>query len=119
MVERPPPLTGPAQGAKTGTMSSFIWPNEDGWPYPDGEGESPTLADDLGMDDDVLSLRSPTSHVFDSLDPLERQVIQARYGLNGQPARSMKQLGADFGLPRSDLRAVLGSGLDKLRTQLR
>jgi DNA-directed RNA polymerase sigma subunit (sigma70/sigma32) len=100
-------------------MTSFIWPNDEGWPYPDGEGESPRLADDLDLDDDVLTLRSPTSHVFDTLDPLERQVIQSRYGLAGQPPRSMKQLGAELGMDRADLREVLGSGLHKLRTQLR
>ena len=111
-------MTAPVPRRDNGTMSSFIWPNEDGWPYPDGEDESPQLANDLDLDDDVLSLRSPTSHVFDSLEPLERQVIQARYGLNGQPARSMKQLGAELGLDRAGLREVLGSGLHKLRTQL-
>ena len=51
-------------------------------------------------------------------DPLERQIITAHYGLDGQPARSMKQLHADLGVPRADLRQALGTGLAKLRSEL-
>ena len=97
-------------------MSSFVWPSEDGWPYPDQERE---LIDfDNELDDDVVSLRAAPAHLFDDLDPLERQVISARFGLGGVPIRSMKQLHADLGLPRADLRQALGSGLDKLRMRL-
>ena len=98
-------------------MSSFVWPNDDGWPYPDTEGETIDL--DAGVDDDVLTLQAAPSHLFEHLDPLERQVITAHYGLDGQPARSMKQLHTELGLPRADLRQVLGTGLAKLRAELR
>ena len=54
----------------------------------------------------------------DRPEPLERQVISSRFGLEGMPVRSMKELLADTGLPREDLRQALGSGLEKLRTQL-
>jgi DNA-directed RNA polymerase sigma subunit (sigma70/sigma32) len=57
-------------------------------------------------------------HLFDDLDPLERRVIDSRFGLEGQPVRSMKQLHADLGVPRADLRQALGSGLAKLRNHL-
>ena len=97
-------------------MSSYLWPSEDGWPYPDQEGE---LIDfDNELDDDTLSLRVAPAHVLDGLEPLERQVIASRFGLLGEPVRSMKQLHADLGLPRADLRDALGSGLSKLRTRL-
>jgi DNA-directed RNA polymerase sigma subunit (sigma70/sigma32) len=97
-------------------MSSY-WPGEDGWPYPDTNDEWPDL--DVELDDDILSLKAPHPHLFDALDPMEREVITARYGLDGQPARSMKQLHSDLGLSRSQLRDVLGSGLGKLREQFR
>jgi DNA-directed RNA polymerase sigma subunit (sigma70/sigma32) len=91
------------------------WPTDDGWPYLDS---GPELEDhDAEFDDDLLSIRVPAAHLLDRLDPLERQVIAAHYGLNG-PARTMKQLHADLGMSRSDLRDALGSGLAKLRTQL-
>lgn len=100
-------------------MTSFLWPAEDGWPYPDPTDRAVEMIDlDAESDDDLLSLKVPPPHLFDDLDPLERQVITAHYGLNGTPALSMKQLHNRFGLSRADLRGVLGSGLAKLRTHL-
>jgi DNA-directed RNA polymerase sigma subunit (sigma70/sigma32) len=98
-------------------MASFIWPADDGWPYPDGEKEVIDL--DADVDDDLLSLTSPSSHVFDDLEPLERRVVTAHYGLHGQPARSMQQLHREWGLPADALQDALGAGLGKLRTHLR
>jgi len=97
-------------------MTSFVWPAEDGWPYPDAAAEVVDLSAE--SDDDLLSLKIPPPHLYDELDPLERRVITSHYGLNGEPARTMKQLHAELGLSRSDLRDVLGSGLQKLRTHL-
>ncbi|TML57307.1 MAG: hypothetical protein E6G17_13290 [Actinobacteria bacterium] len=96
-------------------MSSFVWPNDDGWPYPDTGREEEDLSDEY--DDDALSIRAP-AHMFDRLDALERAVIRGRYGLDGAPERSLKQLQADLGVPRTELRDALGSGLSKLRSQL-
>jgi DNA-directed RNA polymerase sigma subunit (sigma70/sigma32) len=97
-------------------MSSYVWPNEDGWPYPDPVDE---WADRTGdIDDDLVWLRTRPPHLFDTLDPLERRVITSRFGLDGSVPRSMKELHNDLGLPRADLREALGSGLAKLRTRL-
>jgi len=98
-------------------MASFIWPAEDGWPYPDSEVEEIDLTADV--DDDLLSITSPSSHVFDDLEPLERRVVAAHYGLNGQRARSVHQLHLEWDMPAADLQDALGSGLGKLRTHLR
>lgn len=97
-------------------MRTFLWPAEDGWPYPDtGMEEVDPQSDN---DVDLLALTLPTSHVFDGLSHLEREVIESRFGLHGMPVRSMRQLHADLGLPREDLRDAMGSGLAKLRAQL-
>lgn len=98
-------------------MSSFLWPSEDGWPYPDTVGETVDL--DATTDDDALSLRATPAQCLAHLDPLERAVITAHYGLAGQPPRTMKELHAEMGLPRAELRDALGTGLAKLRTELR
>lgn len=95
-------------------MSSY-WPTEDGWPYADVEGEEVDLAS--GVDDDLMCLRAERPHLFDDLEPLERQVVFARFGL-GQPERSMKQLHHELGVPRTELRDALATGLDKLRRHL-
>jgi DNA-directed RNA polymerase sigma subunit (sigma70/sigma32) len=96
-------------------MSTF-WTTEDGWPYPDAVQDWVDLQ--YEADDDLLNLRVPPPHLYDGLDPLERQIINARFGLGGTPVRTMKQLLVDTGLAREDLRQALGSGLAKLRTQL-
>jgi DNA-directed RNA polymerase sigma subunit (sigma70/sigma32) len=96
-------------------MSSYVWPSDDGWPYPDTAREVVDLGADL--DEDLIWLRMQP-HLLDRLAPLERQVIAARFGLGGQPIRSMKELHAETGLARSELREALGSGLAKLRLSL-
>ncbi|HEX7277705.1 MAG TPA: hypothetical protein VF244_10060 [Acidimicrobiales bacterium] len=93
-------------------MRSFDWPGEDGWAYPDSEKE---LVDPDGwIDDDAVALRASPPRL-DGLDPLERQVIVAHYGIDGSPPRSMKQLHHDLHVPRADLRTALAGGLAKLR----
>ena len=96
-------------------MRSFPWLADEGWPYPDAELEVVDPAGDL--DDDLLSVMTD-AHLFDDLDPLERRVIGARFGLGGTPVRTMKELRTDLGLPREDLRGAMGSGLAKLRAHL-
>jgi DNA-directed RNA polymerase sigma subunit (sigma70/sigma32) len=97
-------------------MSTFVWPSEDGWPYPDSgadwvEPESP--ADD----DDLLSVRFDT-HLLDDLDPLERHVLAARFGLDGRVAQSVGELHDDLGMSADDVQTLLSSGLSKLRLRL-
>lgn len=99
------------------------WPTEDGWPYADVDGEQIDL--DATADDDLLSLRlelaetpAHPSHLMDGLSALEREVINRRFGLRGQPVSSMKELQVTLGVPRADLRVALGSGLAKLRDNL-
>lgn len=96
---------------------TYLWPNEDGWPYPDGvAGE--TADSDAVVDDDAMVLRAAPPHLFDQLDPLERRVVTAHYGLDGSPPRSMKELRADLGVPRAEIREALAGGLAKLRARL-
>jgi len=96
-------------------MRPYLWP-EDGWPYPDSKPEQADL--DWVVDEDAVVLRGAGKQLFDVLEPLERDVITAHYGLNGVPARSMKQLHHEMGLSRSELRDALGGGLAKLRSSL-
>lgn len=103
-------------------MRSFPWSGDDGWPYADSDGIAADYVEDFGaadaMDDDLVSLHALPPRVLASLDPLERQVINGRFGLDGTPVLSMRQLHQELGVPRADLRVALGSGLDKLRARL-
>lgn len=109
-----------ATGATTRGVKTYLWPGDTGWPTLDEEEVEPLDVVDLDaeLDLDALSLHAPPPHLFDTLTPTERIVLGARFGLDGQPVRSMKELHADLQLSRHDLREVLGSALTKLREQL-
>ncbi len=96
-------------------MHPYLWP-EDGWPYPDSKREVPDP--DSNIDDDAMVLRGLGPRLFDWLDPVERQVITAHYGLDGAPPRTMKELHHEMGMSRTQLRDVLAGGLAKLRDGL-
>ena len=98
-------------------MSTFVWPTDDGWPYPDSPDELVDLESEA--DDDLLNLTATSEHLLDQLTPLEREVLCARFGLAGTRERSMRELVVDTGRPRQELKDALGSGLAKLRVQLR
>ena len=92
-----------------------LWPAEDGWPYPDALGDLVDVAGEA--DDDLLSVRTDT-HLFDSLDSLEREVVAARFGLRGHEVRTVHELHDELGLPDAAIDTALGSGLAKLRLHL-
>jgi DNA-directed RNA polymerase sigma subunit (sigma70/sigma32) len=95
------------------------WPSDEGWPYPDADAGIDLIEEpidvDADADDDLVSLHAARPHLFDDLDPIELQVITARYGLDGLPPRSMRAIQHELGVPRPELRTALGGGLDKLR----
>ena len=97
-------------------MGTFVWPSEDGWPYPDTDLELVDPA--AAVDDDLLSLHTAARRVIGNLDAIERQVITARFGLDGKGARSFEQIQATTGLPPARALDIMGSGLAKLRRQL-
>jgi DNA-directed RNA polymerase sigma subunit (sigma70/sigma32) len=97
-------------------MADPRWRSDEGWPYRDSEGD---VADPWAEPDwDVLSLHARAPHLFDHLDPLERQVVTARFGLGDGSPRSMKDLRRETGLDNDRLRTALGTGLAKLRAEL-
>ena len=94
---------------------TFLWPAEDGWPYPDGEGDTVDVAGEA--DDDLLSVIADR-HLLDDLDPLEREVITASFGLGGTEMRSIPQLRSELGVPADAIEGAMGSGLAKIRAHL-
>ena len=97
-------------------MATFVWPAEDGWPYPDDLAEvSDHTAD---MDDDLVSLQAGSLHLLSELDDAERRVVTAHYGLDGRAPRSMKELRNETGMSRSEVRQALATGLEKLRSRM-
>ena len=106
-------------------LSEQDWSNQDGeqdgWPYADADAEADEVdpADpEADVDDDLVALHVTGEHLFDGLAPLERAVLAARFGFDGGPARSMREIQHDLGIPREELRHALGDGLAKVRGRL-
>ncbi|MGH9244351.1 MAG: hypothetical protein ACRD29_08545 [Acidimicrobiales bacterium] len=93
------------------------WPSDEGWPYPDADAGPNDAGAEL--DDDLVSLHAAAPHLLDDLGPVERQVVTARFGLDGRPTRTLKQLQQELGLPHDELRMAYADGLAKLRRHLR
>jgi DNA-directed RNA polymerase sigma subunit (sigma70/sigma32) len=101
-------------------MTTYLWPGDTGWPTPEEDELEPYDAADLDaeLDLDALTLHAPPPHLFDDLSPTELAILGARFGLAGQPVRSMKELHLELDLTRQELRAELASALTKLRDRL-
>ncbi len=99
---------------------TYLWPGDPGWPTPESESIPEKDISDPGgeIDLDAVCLHAAQPHLLDELSALERTVLRARYGLDGATVRSMKELHADLGLTRHQVRDALESGLAKLRTHL-
>ncbi|MGQ0823568.1 MAG: hypothetical protein ACT4OX_00820 [Actinomycetota bacterium] len=93
-----------------------LFPSDDGWPYPDVP-VGPDLVDDREPDLDALELRVDR-HAFDSLSDAEHKAVVRRFGLDGEPPVSIKDLGDTLGCTRAEAREHLGAGIDKLRIRL-
>jgi RNA polymerase primary sigma factor len=101
-------------------MTTYLWPGDPGWPTP--EADTTPLAevsDPSGeIDLDAVCLHAARPHLLDDLSPLERTVLVARFGLDGAPLRTIKELHAELGLTRHQVRDALETGLSKLRARL-
>jgi DNA-directed RNA polymerase sigma subunit (sigma70/sigma32) len=106
-------------------MATFLWRDDDGWPYRDPDDHAAIEIADraVEVDEDLLSvqlgLASKSHALLSDLEPLERTVVTGHLGLDGATPRSLKALHQDLGLSRSEVRLAYESGLAKLRTRLR
>lgn len=100
-------------------MTSYLWPGDPGWPAPEVDAPASDIPDPSGeLDLDAICLHVAQRHVLSDLSPLERTVLTSRFGLDGAPVRTMKQLHTELGMTRHEVRDVLETALAKLRTRL-
>lgn len=105
---------------------------EGGWPYEDEEASpeeamlryshgsaaaANPLTDDP-WDEDAMTLHAYAPHLLDDLDPIERLAVSARFGIDGAPVRSLREVSRQTGVPHQEVRAAMGSGLAKIRSHL-
>jgi RNA polymerase primary sigma factor len=58
--------------------------------------------------------RENVQRALDALPPREREVIEMRYGLKGQKARTLEEVGRAFGVTRERIRQIENNTLKKL-----
>ena len=99
---------------------TYLWPGDPGWPIPQSESALEKYVSDPGgeIDLDAVCLHAAQPPLLDDLSPLERTVLRARFGLDGARVRSMKELHAELGLTRHQVRDARESGLAKERHHL-
>jgi RNA polymerase primary sigma factor len=62
-----------------------------------------------------LLLKAQVAAVLDSLTGRERRVLQLRFGLEDGRARTLEEVGTEFGVSRERIRQIEGKALHKLR----
>jgi DNA-directed RNA polymerase sigma subunit (sigma70/sigma32) len=72
---------------------------------------------DEQIDLDDLELRADR-HCYDALTKTEREILFMRFGLDGEPPASMKDMARHFELTHTEVRELLGCAIDKMRTRL-
>ncbi|MFQ3613959.1 MAG: RpoD/SigA family RNA polymerase sigma factor [Cyanobacteriota bacterium] len=63
----------------------------------------------------VQSMQQEVRSAMQTLKPIERQVLELRYGLDGQQARTLREVGDHFNLTRERIRQIERDALRKLR----
>lgn len=91
----------------------------------DGEGNALSLMDVIRVEDDMLedldareSCAKVRQCVDRCLDARERRVITLRYGLDGAPARTQREVAAACGISRSYVSRLEKKALEKLREEM-
>lgn len=74
--------------------------------------ETRPAADELMFDADTCA---QTMGLLDVLSAREKRIVEMRYGLDGQEARTLEQVGVEFGCTRERVRQIQDIALRKLR----
>ena len=78
-------------------------------------GEEPTADDELAR----RRLVEHTRELLDGLTPREREVLERRYGLDGDEDETLEEIGRSFSLTRERIRQIEAKALEKLRPRSR
>ena len=80
--------------------------------FPDEEGSHP--GEMILREDEVVTIRK----LLEAIDEREATVLRLRFGLDGQPPLTLKEIGEQIGLTRERVRQIEFQALDRLNAQL-
>lgn len=80
--------------------------------FPDEEGSHP--GEMILREDEVATIRK----LLEAIDEREATVLRLRFGLDGQPPLTLKEIGQQIGLTRERVRQIEFQALDRLNAQL-
>jgi RNA polymerase sigma factor (sigma-70 family) len=60
-------------------------------------------------------LKEVFSRFLGDLEPRERKIVVARFGFDGKPPRTFRELGSQMGVCKERIRQIQTRALDKLR----
>lgn len=66
-----------------------------------------------------MTLKSNISNLLDTLNPVEKYIIESRYGLNGKKPKSFVEIGHDLNKSREFIRRSESKAIRKLRSPIR
>lgn len=93
-----------------------------------GDGEDDATLEDLIEDNKSLppekiviqnATKDTINKILHTLDKREREILEMRFGLNGQEARTLEDCGKYFNITRERVRQIENEALKKLRNPLR
>jgi len=101
-------MKAPSQGpvGDDGEMANF------GDMIADSKGETPEAV--VLQDDEIKTIH----RLLGAIDEREATVLRLRFGLDGKPPLTLKQIGAEIGLTRERVRQIEAEALRKLNSQI-
>jgi RNA polymerase sporulation-specific sigma factor len=101
-------LTAQRRGKRTGTVFSGV----------DWESlmiSMPDTADDIDTLDEFRSAGDRVDDVLRRLSERDRTVVEMRFGLNGRPRMTLKQVSENIGVPRERVRQIQERAISRMR----
>ncbi len=105
------------EAARTHSVSLQVGPNDDeGYSLEEVLPDTRMAAPGDSLDQDFVS--GVLSQALAELAPMEVDILRKRFGLDEAGERTLREVGADYGLSRERIRQLQNKVLDKLRGEL-
>jgi RNA polymerase primary sigma factor len=64
----------------------------------------------------IAVLKELFQQFLGELEPRERRIVVARFGFDGKPPRTFRELGSQMGVCKERIRQIQGRAMDRLRS---